>query len=72
MRLLPSSETLEAEKAILEERCEDRINILQTHLKKYYRKELMVRFHKHLSPNDTWCNIKPALPVFHLASYLNK
>lgn len=37
------SERLEAEKAILEERCEDKIRNLQKHLKRFYSEELKVR-----------------------------
>ncbi|XP_029029485.1 kinesin-like protein KIF20A [Betta splendens] len=37
------SETLEAEKALVEERCEDRVTNLQKHLKTFYSQELMER-----------------------------
>uniref|UniRef100_A0A8C6T225 Kinesin-like protein n=1 Tax=Neogobius melanostomus TaxID=47308 RepID=A0A8C6T225_9GOBI len=37
------SESLEAERALLEERYEDKINNLQKHLKKFYSQELMER-----------------------------
>ncbi|XP_058482614.1 kinesin-like protein KIF20A isoform X2 [Solea solea] len=37
------SETLEAERALIEERCEDKINNLQKHLKKFYSEELKER-----------------------------
>ncbi|XP_026227696.1 kinesin-like protein KIF20A [Anabas testudineus] len=37
------SETLEAERALVEERCEDRISNLQKHLKKFYSQELLER-----------------------------
>lgn len=47
--LLFYSETLEAERALVEERCEDRITNLQKHLKKFYSQELLVRVHDHLS-----------------------
>lgn len=40
---LPHSETLETERALMEERCEDKINNLQKNLKKYYSQELEVR-----------------------------
>lgn len=41
---LSNSETLEAERALIEERYEDKINNLQKHLKKFYSQELKVRF----------------------------
>lgn len=37
------SETLEAQRALIEERYEDKINNLQKHLKKFYSEELKVR-----------------------------
>ncbi|XP_077596546.1 kinesin-like protein KIF20A isoform X2 [Stigmatopora nigra] len=37
------SETLEVQKALIEERCEDKINNLQKHLKQYYIQELKER-----------------------------
>ena len=37
------SETLEAERALIEERYEDKISNLQKHLKKFYSEELKVR-----------------------------
>ncbi|XP_067350658.1 kinesin-like protein KIF20A isoform X1 [Channa argus] len=37
------SETLEAERALIEERCEDKITNLQKHLKAFYSQELMDR-----------------------------
>ncbi|XP_051902655.1 kinesin-like protein KIF20A [Hippocampus zosterae] len=37
------SETLEAERALIEERCEDKITNLQKHLKKFYSQELKER-----------------------------
>uniref|UniRef100_A0AAQ6ABU2 Kinesin-like protein n=1 Tax=Amphiprion ocellaris TaxID=80972 RepID=A0AAQ6ABU2_AMPOC len=39
----PYSETLEAERALIEERYEDKITNLQKHLKKFYSQELKVR-----------------------------
>lgn len=36
------SETLDAERALIEERYEDKINSLQKHLKKFYTQELKV------------------------------
>uniref|UniRef100_A0A7N6BZR5 Kinesin-like protein n=1 Tax=Anabas testudineus TaxID=64144 RepID=A0A7N6BZR5_ANATE len=39
----PECETLEAERALVEERCEDRISNLQKHLKKFYSQELLER-----------------------------
>ena len=39
---LPCSETLEAERALIEERYEDKITNLQKHLKKFYTQELKV------------------------------
>lgn len=41
--LLLFSETLDAERARIEERYEDKITNLQKHLKKFYRQELTVR-----------------------------
>lgn len=40
---LPYSETLEAERALIEERYEDKITNVQKHLKKFYSQELKVR-----------------------------
>lgn len=40
---MPYSETLEAERALIEERCEDKIANMQKHLKKFYSQELKVR-----------------------------
>ncbi len=37
------SETLEAERALIEERYEDKINNVQKHPKKFYSQELKVR-----------------------------
>lgn len=40
---LPRSETLEAERALMEEKMEDKINNLQKHLRHFYSQELEVR-----------------------------
>lgn len=40
---LPYSETLEAERALIEERYEDKIANVQKHLKIFYSEELKVR-----------------------------
>lgn len=37
------SETLDSQRALIEERYEDKINNLQKHLKKFYSEELKVR-----------------------------
>ena len=39
----PFRETLEADRALIEERYEDKIDNIQKHLKKFYSQELKVR-----------------------------
>lgn len=49
----PYRESLEAERALLEERCDDKIANLQKHLKQFYKEELEVRVHFYtFQPND--------------------
>lgn len=40
---LPNRESLETQEALIEQKYENKITIIQTHLKKFYRQELEVR-----------------------------